>query len=148
LSLGTDTNTLGLLYTTDAAIQVMKEQGAGHLVNVSSVAGRKSGLFRGAYSGTKLAVNAISKALWVELLEDNIRVAMVEPSAVETELADPITDEEPTRRHKRSLPARHLQPEDIASAIAYCVSQPERVSVNEILIRLTQQANEPPESTG
>jgi len=108
LSLGTDTNTLGPLYTTDAAIQVMKEQGAGHLVNVSSVAGRKSGLFRGAYSGTKLAVNAISEALWVELLEDNIRVAMVEPSAVETELADPITDEEPTRRHKRSLPARHL----------------------------------------
>ena len=126
----------------------MKEQGAGHLVNVSSVAGRKSGLFRGAYSGTKLAVNAISKALWVELLEDNIRVAMVEPSAVETELADPITDEEPTRRHKRSLPARHLAARGHSSAIAYCVSQPERVSVNEILIRLTQQANEPPESTG
>jgi len=73
LSLGTDTNVLGLLYTTDAAIQVMKEQGSGHLVNVSSVVGRKSGPFRGAYSDTKMAVNGISEALRVELLDDNIR---------------------------------------------------------------------------
>ena len=56
-------NALGLLYVTDAAVQVMKEQGSGHLVNISSVAGRKSGPLRGAYSGTKFAVNAISEAL-------------------------------------------------------------------------------------
>ncbi len=71
---------LGLLYVTDAAVQMIKEQGSGHLVNISSVAGRKSGPFRGAYSGTKFAVNAISEALRVELIEDNIRVTVVEPS--------------------------------------------------------------------
>ncbi len=134
-------NALGLLYVTDAAVQVMKEQGSGHLVNISSVAGRKSGPFRGAYSGTKFAVNAISEALRVELLEDNIRVTVVEPGAVETELASHITDEEAREGMSGILSGEILQPEDIASAIAYCVTQPERVSVNEILIRPTEQAN-------
>ena len=135
-------NALGLLYVTDAAVQVMKEQGSGHLVNISSVAGRKSGPLRGAYSGTKFAVNAISEALRQELIEDNVRVTVVEPGAVETELPDHITDEE-AREGIQSVYGLDdiLQPEDIANAIAYCVVQPERVSVNEILIRPTQQGN-------
>ena len=136
-----DVNVLGLLYVTDAAVQVMKEQGSGHLINISSVAGRKSGPFRGAYSGTKFAVNAISEALRVELLEDNIRVTMVEPGAVETELAGHITDDEAKEGMQSVLSGDILQPEDIAAAIAYCAVQPERVSVNEILIRPTEQAN-------
>jgi NADP-dependent 3-hydroxy acid dehydrogenase YdfG len=136
-----DVNVLGLLYVTDAAVQVMKEQGSGHLINVSSVAGRKSGPLRGAYSGTKFAVNAISEALRVELLEDNIRVTMVEPGAVETELPDHITDEEAKEGISALYQTDILQPEDIAAAIAYCAVQPERVSVNEILIRPTEQAN-------
>jgi NADP-dependent 3-hydroxy acid dehydrogenase YdfG len=134
-------NVLGLLYVTDAAVQVMKEQGSGHLINISSVAGRKSGLFRGAYAGTKFAVNAISEALRVELLEDNIRVTVVEPGAVETELAGHITDEEAKEGMQSALSGDILQPEDIAAAIAYSAVQPERVSVNEILIRPTEQAN-------
>ena len=132
---------LGLLYVTDAAVQVMKEQGSGHLINISSVAGRKSGPFRGAYSGTKFAVNAISEALRVELLEDHIRVTMIEPGAVETELPDHITDEEAKEGINTLYQMDILQPEDIAAAIAYCAVQPERVSVNEILIRPTEQAN-------
>jgi NADP-dependent 3-hydroxy acid dehydrogenase YdfG len=136
-----DVNALGLLYVTDAAVQVMKEQGSGHLINISSVAGRKSGPFRGAYSGSKFAVNAISEALRVELLEDNIRVTVVEPGAVETELAGHITDEEAKEGMQSVLSGDILQPEDIAAAIAYCAVQPERVSVNEILIRPTEQAN-------
>src|SRR5215210_2311990 len=136
-----EVNVLGLLYVTDAAIQVMKEQGSGHLINISSVAGRKSGPFRGAYSGTKFAVNAISEALRVELLEDHIRVTMIEPGAVETELPDHITDEEAKEGINTLYQMDILQPEDIAAAIAYCAVQPERVSVNEILIRPTEQAN-------
>lgn len=137
-----DVNVLGLLYVTDAAVQVMKEQGSGHLVNISSVAGRKSGPLRGAYSGTKFAVNAISEALRQELIEDNVRVTVVEPGAVETELPDHITDEEAKEGIKSVYGLDDiLQPEDIANAIAYCVIQPERVSVNEILIRPTQQGN-------
>ena len=136
-----EVNVLGLLYVTDAAVQVMKEQGSGHLINISSVAGRKSGPLRGAYSGTKFAVNAISEALRVELLEDHIRVTMVEPGAVETELPDHITDEEAKEGISALYQTDILQPEDIAAAIAYCAVQPERVSVNEILIRPTEQAN-------
>jgi len=136
-----EVNVLALLYTTDAAVQVMKEQGSGHLVNISSVAGRKTGPLRGAYSGTKFAVNAISEALRQELIEDNVRVTVVEPGAVETELASHITDEEAKEGVDALYQLDILQAEDIANAIAYCVTQPERVSVNEILIRPTQQAN-------
>ena len=96
---------------------------------------------RGAYAGTNFAVNAISEALRQELVKDNIRVTMVEPGAVETELTSHITDEEAQESINAIYELDILQPEDIASAIAYCVVQPERVSVNEILIRPTQQAN-------
>ncbi len=136
-----DVNVMGLLYVTDAAVQVMKEQGSGHLVNISSVAGRKVGPLRGAYSGTKFAVNAISEALRQELIEDNVRVTVVEPGAVATELITHITDEEAKENANALYQLDILQAEDIANAIAYCVTQPERVSVNEILIRPTQQAN-------
>lgn len=135
-----EVNVLGLLYATDAVIQVMKEQGSGHLVNISSVAGRQSGVLRGAYSGTKFAVNAISEALRQELLEDNIRVTIVEPGAVETELTSHITDEEAKEGASSLYNLDILQPEDIANAIVYGVTQPERVSVNEVLIRPTEQA--------
>jgi NADP-dependent 3-hydroxy acid dehydrogenase YdfG len=135
-----DVNVFGLLYTTDAAIEVMKEQSSGHLVNISSVAGRRTQATRGIYSGTKFAVNAISEALRQELLENNIRVTMVEPGVVETELPDRVTDEEAQEGINNRLEELDpLQPEDIAAAIAYVVTQPERVSVNEILIRPTQQ---------
>src|ERR687894_3021145 len=133
-----DVNVLGLLYATDAAIGVMKEQGSGHIVNVSSVAGRKTRPTVGVYSGTKFAVNAVSEALRQEVLEDGIRVTVVEPGAVATELTDHITDEE-VREGLKQRRIEPLQSEDIANAIAYAVGQPQRVSVNEILIRPTQQ---------
>jgi NADP-dependent 3-hydroxy acid dehydrogenase YdfG len=137
-----EVNVLGLLYTTDAAIEVMKEQGSGHLVNISSLASRGTRPGVGVYSGTKMAVNGISESLRQELLEDNIRVTMVEPGAVETELPDHITDEE--AREGLSALLEKLEPlkaEDIANAIVYVVTQPERVSINEILIRPSQQPN-------
>ncbi len=135
-----DVNVLGLLYTTDAAIETMKKQGGGHLVNVSSVAGRKvTRDSSGVYAGSKFAVGAISEGLRQELLEDNIRVTIVEPGAVETELADHITDEDARQSLGGLLNLEILQAEDIANAIVYAVTQPERVSVNEILIRPTQQ---------
>lgn len=137
-----DVNVMGLLYVTEAAIQVMKEQASGHLVNISSLASRGTRPALGVYSGTKTAVNAISEALRQELLEDNIRVTMVEPGAVETELPEHITDEEAREGISNLLSGLDpLQPEDIASAIIYCVSQPQRVSINEILIRPSRQPN-------
>jgi NADP-dependent 3-hydroxy acid dehydrogenase YdfG len=135
-----DVNVLGLLYATDAAIEAMKRQGSGHIVNVSSVAGRKTRPTGGVYSGTKFAVNAISEALRQELLESGIRITMVEPGAVATELTNHITDEE-VREGLKQRNIEPLQSEDIANAITYAVGQPQRVSVNEILIRPTQQTN-------
>jgi len=135
-----DVNVLGLLYTTDAAIETMKKQGSGHLVNVSSVAGRKvTRDSSGVYAGSKFAVGAISEGLRQELLEDNIRVTIVEPGAVATELTDHITDEDARNSLGGILNLERLQAEDIANAIVYAVTQPGRVSVNEILIRPTQQ---------
>jgi NADP-dependent 3-hydroxy acid dehydrogenase YdfG len=137
-----EVNVLGLLYATEAAIEVMKEQGSGHLINISSLASRGTRPGLGVYSGTKMAVNGISEALRQELLEDNIRVTMVEPGAVETELPEHITDEE--AREGLNTMLEQLDPlkaEDIANAIVYAVTQPQRVSINEILIRPTQQPN-------
>ena len=135
-----DVNVLGLLYTTDAAVETMKRQGGGHLVNISSVAGRKvTRDASGVYAGSKFAVGAISEGLRQELLEDNIRVTIVEPGAVATELTDHITDEDARESLGGLLNLEILEAEDIANAIVYAVTQPARVSVNEILIRPTQQ---------
>lgn len=135
-----DVNVMGLLYATDAAVEVMKRQGRGHLVNISSVAGRKvTRDSSGVYAGTKHAVGAISEGLRQELLDDNIRVSVVEPGAVETELATHISDEDARESLGGLLNLEILQAEDIANAVVYAVTQPERVSVNEILIRPTQQ---------
>ena len=135
-----DVNVMGLLYATDAAIEVMKRRGGGHLVNVSSLAGRKvTRDSSGVYAGSKHAVGAISEGLRQELLEDGIRVTVIEPGAVETELANHITDEEARESLGGLLQLEILQAEDIANAIVYAVTQPPRVSVNEILIRPTHQ---------
>jgi NADP-dependent 3-hydroxy acid dehydrogenase YdfG len=109
-------------------------------VNISSVAGRKvTRDSSGVYAGTKHAVGAISEGLRQELLEDNIRVTVVEPGAVKTELPSHITDDDAREGLSGLLSLEILQSEDIAEAIVYAVTQPERVSVNEILIRPTQQ---------
>ena len=135
-----EVNVMGLLYATEAAIGHMKEQGSGHLVNISSVAGRKvTRDSSGVYAGTKHAVNAISEGLRQELLEYNIRVTIVGPGAVATELPDHITDEDAREGLSGLLELERLEAEDIAKAIVYAVTQPERVSVNEILMRPTQQ---------
>jgi NADP-dependent 3-hydroxy acid dehydrogenase YdfG len=135
-----DVNVMGVLYVTDAGIAVMKEQGSGHIVNVSSVAGRKVPRdSSGVYAGSKHAVHAISEGLRQELLENNIRVTIVAPGAVETELPDHITDEDARESLSGLMSLERLQSEDIANAIVYAVTQPPRVSVNEILIRPTRQ---------
>src|SRR5215212_5580355 len=135
-----EVNVMGLLYATDAAMGYMKAQSFGHIVNSSSLAGRRVRPTTGVYSGIKFAVNAISEALRQELLEDHVRVTVGEPSVVETELQSHMTDEEARETldaMRKRLDA--LQAEDIANAIAYAVMQPERVSVNEVLIRPTRQ---------
>ncbi len=129
-------NLLGLMYTTHAVLEIMKGQHRGHIVNVSSVAGRTTRAGSAVYNATKWGVGAFSEALRQEVYQDRIRVTVIEPGFVATELAEHIADPE-MQEQVHSI--RLLQSEDVAAAIIYAVTQPEHVSVNEILIRPTQE---------
>jgi len=136
-----EVNLLGLFYCTHAALPLMREQGGGDIVNISSVAGRVARAGVAVYNATKFGVCAFSEALRQEALHSNIRVSVVEPGAVATELADHVTN--PLARaaidQMRKEMKAPLRAEDIAEAIFYAVSQPQHLSVNEILIRPTEQ---------
>ncbi len=134
-------NVLGLMYATHAALPLMKAQGSGHIVNVSSVAGRIASVGSGVYNASKWGVGAFSESLRQEVSpEDKIRVTIIEPGAVATELAQHITNAEAQARvQKMYEEVTPLESEDIAAAIVYAVTQPDRVNVNEILIRPTGQ---------
>jgi NADP-dependent 3-hydroxy acid dehydrogenase YdfG len=135
-----DVNLLGLLYTTRAALPHLKRAGGGHVVNVSSIAGRIGFPTGAVYSATKFGVVGFSDALRRETLAQKTRITVIEPGAVATELVDHVTDEaSKTRIQAWQASMRQLQSEDIAAAILYAVSQPDRVCVNEILLRPTDQ---------
>lgn len=135
-----NTNVLGLMYVTHAALPHLLERGAGDIVNVSSVAGRVARLGSGAYNASKWAVNAFSESLRQEVTERGVRVVLIEPGAVATELTDHITHagaRETAKKWTSSM--RQLQSDDIARAVLYAVTQPDYVAVNEVLIRPTDQ---------
>ncbi len=135
-----DVNVLGLMDTTQAALPLLKESEAGHVVNLSSVAGRKAYAGSGAYNASKFGVTAFSEALRQETLDDDIRVTSIEPGAVDTELQEHIPDEDAREENEEMLESMTpLEGEDIARAIRYAVTQPAHVDVNEILIRPTEQ---------
>jgi NADP-dependent 3-hydroxy acid dehydrogenase YdfG len=134
------TNVLGLMYMTHAAIDGMVEQGSGDVVNISSVAGRTARKGAGVYNASKWAVNAFSESLRQEVTARGVRISLVEPGAVATELSSHITQPD-AREASRQMAAsmRTLQSEDIARAIVYVVTQPPHVAVNEVLVRPTDQ---------
>ncbi len=134
------TNVLGLMYMTHAAIEGMVEQGSGDVVNVSSVAGRVARMGSGVYNASKWAVNAFSESLRQEVTGRGVRIGLVEPGAVATELTDHITQPAAKKAIRDSVGAMTpLQAEDIARAVLYLVSQPQHVAINEILVRPTDQ---------
>jgi clavulanate-9-aldehyde reductase len=133
-------NVFGVLYCTHAALSLMHEQGSGHIVNVSSVAGRIARAGSGVYNLTKFGVGAFSESLRQEAAPLGIRVTLVEPGAVATELAGHNRPEVLTEMAKRFEGVTPLRPEDIAEAVLYAIGQPENVSINEILVRPTSQA--------
>ena len=133
-------NLLGLMYATHAVLPLMKAQGEGHIINISSVAGRTASANVGVYNATKWGVGAFSEALRQEVHKDKIRVTVIEPGIVATELGEHITNTEVKERLQARVAAMTpLESEDIAAAIVYAVTQPPRVNVNEILIRPTDQ---------
>jgi NADP-dependent 3-hydroxy acid dehydrogenase YdfG len=134
------TNVLGLMYMTSAAIDGMVEQGSGDVVNVSSVAGRVARKGAGVYNASKWAVNAFSESLRQEVTTKGVRISLVEPGAVATELTDHITQPRAKAASQEMYTSmRALQAEDIARAVLYVVSQPPHVAINELLVRPTDQ---------
>ncbi len=135
-----DVNIKGVLYAIAAVLPVMREQKSGHIVNISSVAGRRVFPGGAVYCATKFAVAALSEGLRMELSPaDNIKITSIEPGAVATELTNTITDEEVKKNMEWLEKIEILQSADIAEAIRYAVTQPGRVNVNEILILPTEQ---------
>jgi len=135
-----EVNLLGPMNATKAALPVMQAQESGHIVNVSSVAGRQASSTASGYNATKFGINGFTEAFRQEVTDDGIRTTIVEPGLVDTELADHIPDEEiqsQTEEWVASMDA--LAPEDIARSIRFAVTQPAHVSVNELLIRPTEQ---------
>ena len=135
-----DVNIKGVLYCTSAVLPYMLQKESGHIVNLSSVAGRL--VFAGGtvYCATKHAITAFSEGLRIEFSpRSKIRVTCIEPGTVSTELLETITDESMSRFIEASKKMETLQAHDIADAIMYTVQAPLHVNVNEILIRPTQQ---------
>ncbi|WLR52728.1 SDR family oxidoreductase [Bacillus tianshenii] len=131
-----DVNVKGVLYGIHAALPSMLKQDSGHIVNISSVAGHEVFPSSVVYSATKYAVRAISMGLEKELANTNIRVTNISPGAVDTELTHHITDQTVIDNFKDKNQGRKiLEPTDIAKAVAYAVTQPEYVNVNEIIVR-------------
>jgi NADP-dependent 3-hydroxy acid dehydrogenase YdfG len=136
-----EVNLLGLLYCTHAALGLMADSGGGDIVNVSSTAGRQATLGSAVYNLTKFGVCAFTEALRQEALHAGIRVSVVEPGMVETELLSHNTNPVVLEAAKkiREQVGEPLRAEDIARAIVYTVSQPAHVAVNEVLVRPARQ---------
>jgi NADP-dependent 3-hydroxy acid dehydrogenase YdfG len=133
-----DVNLRGVLHGIAAALPVFEAQGSGHFVNVSSVADRDVFPTSSVYSATKFAVRALSEGLRKEA-GGSIRVTLVAPGATESELANGISDPELRQVAVEGFRA-HLIPADaIARAVAFAVSQPAEVDVNELVVRPTAQ---------
>lgn len=135
-----DVNIKGVLYCTGAVVTHMLENKSGHIINISSVAGRIVFPAGSVYCATKHAITAFSEGLRQELsVRKNIRVTCIEPGVVATELTNTITDESLQGFVENAKKMESLQAEDIANAIVYAVESPNHVNINEILIRPTTQ---------
>jgi len=135
-----DVNIKGVLYCVAAVIPHMLEKKSGHIVNISSVAGRIIFPSGSVYCATKHAVTALSEGLRQEFsTRKNIRVTCIEPGVVSTELTNTITDESLKDFIETAKKMQSLSAQDIANAIIYAVEAPSHVNVNEVLIRPTTQ---------
>jgi NADP-dependent 3-hydroxy acid dehydrogenase YdfG len=133
-----EVNLLGAMTATEVFLDQLHD-GGGDLVNLSSVAGRTARPGNSVYAATKWGINGWSESLRQELQPD-IRVMVIEPGAVATELTDHITHADTKEATEEMYERMSITAEDIAGVIAFAVSRPERMTLNEILIRPTGQA--------
>jgi NADP-dependent 3-hydroxy acid dehydrogenase YdfG/uncharacterized protein YciI len=133
-------NLLALMHVTQAALPVMRQSGGGHIVNVASLAGRVANPGASAYAATKFGVVGFSESVRREVFKDRIRVTVIEPGVVATELGDHIVNAKARQGLVERLASMEpLRADDVAAAILYAVTQPAHVNVNEIVVRPTDQ---------
>lgn len=136
-----DTNVKGLLYMTRAIAPLMCERGTGHIVNLCSTAGKEVYANGNVYCATKYAVDALSKAMRIDMLKYGIKVTNICPGAVETEFSLVRFKNDKERADKTYEGMKPLTGEDIAELIRYAVSLPPHVCINDLVVTPTAQAN-------
>ena len=134
-----DVNLKGVLYGIAAVLPYMKNQKSGHIINVSSVAGHKVRPGSAVYAATKTAVLVISEGLRQEVKPYNIRTTVISPGAVATELPDSITEPDVAKGIREFYGQFAIPAESFANMVAFAMSQPDDVDINEILFRPTSQ---------
>ncbi len=138
-------NVLGALYTAHAALPHLlraaerEPRRVADLVNISSVAGRVARENVGVYNLTKFGLGAFSESLRQEVTRRHVRVSLVEPGVVKTELSSHMRPESQEASAQRFAGVERMESEDIADIIAYVVTRPRRVAINEVLVRPTEQ---------
>ena len=134
-----ETNLLGAITTTAVFLEQLVADGGGDLINLCSVAGRTARAGNAVYAATKWGMNGWSESLRQQL-QPEVRVIVIEPGAVATELTDHITDAESKAAVEQMYETTAIAAQDIAGIISFAVSRPRTVSLNEILVRPTAQA--------
>jgi 3-hydroxy acid dehydrogenase / malonic semialdehyde reductase len=136
-----DTNVKGLLYITRAVTPGMAKRGRGHVINIGSIAGKEVYANGNVYCGTKHAVDAISRAMRIDLVRFGIKVTAVNPGMVETEFSIVRFDGDEKRASSVYAGMKPLSPEDIAESVYWAATQPAHVNVSDIVITPAAQAN-------
>ncbi|MBJ7427772.1 MAG: SDR family NAD(P)-dependent oxidoreductase [Bacteroidia bacterium] len=134
-----DTNVKGLLYVSKYVLPILKNKGSGHVVNIGSIAGKEVYANGNVYCATKHAVDALSKAMRIELAPFGVKVTAIHPGAVETEFSIVRFHGDEEKAKKVYEGFENLVANDIAEAIWFCVNRPFRVNINELIIMPTAQ---------
>ncbi|MEG3130811.1 SDR family oxidoreductase [Pantoea cypripedii] len=134
-----DVNLRGVLHGIAAALPIMKAQQSGHIINTASVAGHLVFPTSAVYSATKFAVRAVTEGLRKEASAYNVRATIISPGAVSTELLDHISDKDVQAANQDYVGKVGIPPDSYARMVAFAISQPEDVGVNEIIFRPTAQ---------
>ncbi|GAA5217467.1 SDR family oxidoreductase [Corallincola platygyrae] len=136
-----DVNVMGVLNGTHAVLPAMKARKGGTILNVSSIAGRKTFPAHAAYCGTKFAVHAMSENLREEVADDNVRVIVIAPGAVETELLSHTTSDEIKANYEgwKEQMGGVISPDDIARTALFAYQQPQNLCIREIVVAATRQ---------
>ncbi|WP_243061771.1 SDR family oxidoreductase [Humibacter sp. RRB41] len=133
-----EANLLGAITATEVFLDQLTRNGAGDVVNISSVAGRTARATNGVYAATKWGINGWSESLRQELLP-GVRVSLIEPGVVDTELPTHITHEATREAVQKGYDQATVKPEEVAEIIAFVLSRPRHLAVNEILLRPADQ---------